>query len=277
MRFIIGGRGRLGQAIFSRHGAGNAMVLDRAVYENWWRDGARDEISRFFAAWEGSSSTVFVAAGILDPSLAQDLHMNINYQLPKNIIEGVTKLGLKTVTFGTVMEQLPGAPNPYTLSKVQLGNYVAGLPVADHGPAHFRVHTLYGRGQPSAFMFLGQILNCLRTESEFRMTQGLQLREYHHVEDDMRAVQLFLDSGFSGAGNLSHGQPVSLAALATFVFQAFNAERLLRIGGLPEPVAENYDQKFNRPQLLSGMEFRETLQGVTDYLKTCSRALENQA
>lgn len=277
MIFIIGGRGRLGQAIYSRHGPGNAILLDRAVYGNWWRDGARDEISRFFAPWEGSNSTVFVAAGILDPKLAEYLHMNINYQLPKNIIEGVTKLGLKTVTFGTVMEQLPGTPNPYILSKVQLGNYVAGLAVADHGPAHFRVHTLYGGGQPSAFMFLGQILNCLKTASEFRMTQGLQLREYHHVDDDTLAVQLFLDSGFSGATDLSHGQPVSLATLATFVFRAFKAEKLLRIGALPEPAAENYGQKFNRHLLLSGMEFRETLPGVTDYLKTCSRAMENLA
>ncbi len=276
MIFIIGGRGRLGQAISSRHGANNRILLARSVYENWWQDSSQAEISRFFEPWKASNSSIIVAAGILDPKISSDLHLNVNYLLPKSIIEGVAELGLKVVTFGTVMEQLLNTQNSYIQSKARLGTYIAGLS-GDHQVAHFRLHTLYGGGWPSPFMFLGQILSCLRTATEFKMTLGRQLREYHHVEDEALAVQLFLDSGFTGVTDLSHGHPVNLGALATHIFRAFNAEKLLRIGALTEPAEENYDRKFSRPTQLSGMDFRETLPAAAEYLKTCWRELENLA
>jgi hypothetical protein len=269
MIFVVGARGRLGRAICSGHAASNPVQLERGIYENWWQPQSRDEISRYFEPWQKTGSTIFVASGVLDPRLPGEVHEKVNYQLPRNIIEGVAGSGFQVMTFGTVMERLLTSQNSYIRSKALLGNYVAGLPANVSRTLHLQLHTLYGTGNPSPYMFLGQVLAALANASEFAMTAGSQLREYHHVDDDVRAVQLLLQSKLTGVTDLSHGKPVTLAALATHIFRGFDAARLLKIGTLPEPKEENYETKFHRSAALNEMEFRETLPAVTQYLKTC--------
>jgi nucleoside-diphosphate-sugar epimerase len=277
MIFILGARGRLGRAIARSYAAHSPVCPDRAVYENWWRDGTQEEITRFFAPHAASNCLIFITAGILDPGLSPDLHAFVNYHLPRNVMAAVAGLGIRVVTFGTVMERMPVLVNPYVLSKARLGSYVAGLANAGSLVTHFQIHTLYGLGAPSPFMFLGQILNSLKMNQDFKMTMGKQLREYHHMEDCVVAFRAFVDSGFSGVTHISHGKPISLSMLATHIFRAFDAEQLLKIGALPEPTSENYATVFERPALLSEMNFRETLPAVVHYLKTWTGNLETPA
>jgi nucleoside-diphosphate-sugar epimerase len=269
MKFIIGGRGRLGQAIARAYPAADALCLDRAVYEGWSEAGAEDFVARFFAPWAGSASTVFVASGLLDPKLAPAEHLKVNYDLPRNIIAGAAALDLKVVTFGTVMESLLAQHNPYVQSKAALGRHVAELAMAGRPVAHVRVHTLFGGGPPSPFMFLGQILTALRQRTPFNMTLGKQLREYHHVDDEARAIRALDAAGVRGVFDLSHGDPVSLRELATTVFAAFGAADLLHLGALPEPLEENYSTVFARHPLLGPQAYRPAFPAIVDYLKAC--------
>lgn len=269
MKFIVGGRGRLGKAIARAYPAADALCLDRAVYEGWSEAGAQDDVARFFAPWAGSSSTVFVASGLLDPKLAPAEHLKVNYELPRNIIAGAASLDVTVVTFGTVMESLLAQHNPYVRSKAALGRHVADLAMAGRPVAHVRVHTLFGGGPPSPFMFLGQILTALRQRSPFYMTLGKQLREYHHVDDEARAIRALDTAGVRGVFDLSHGEPVSLRELATTVFAAFDAAELLHLGALPEPLEENYSTVFARHPLLGPQAYRPTLPAIVDYLKAC--------
>ncbi|WP_305820958.1 NAD-dependent epimerase/dehydratase family protein [Massilia brevitalea] len=267
MIFLIGGSGRLGQAIARQHAGASVTVLPRALYAHWGEPGAHHEVAEYFAPWAGSGSVVYVTSGLLDPRLAPEEHARVNVALPLNIVEGAASLGLKVRTFGTVMETLMASQNPYVRSKAELGRRIAAASASGLPVAHVRIHTLYGGGEPASFMFLGQILSALRAQAPFRMTLGRQLREYHHVDDDAAALARLEETGLSGVVDLSHGAPLSLRALAETVFEAFGARAQLEVGALPEPASDNFGAVLERPAALELAYFRDAAAGVVDYLK----------
>lgn len=269
MIFLIGGRGRLGQAIAAEYSAEGLVSLPRPVYENWWRGDAADAVSRYFEGKADEGSVVFVASGLLDPSLPPEELWRINLQLPRNVVEGVARLGVRTVTFGTVMEGLVKAKNPYIRSKAALGEYMAGVAAATGAALHLRVHTLYGGEGPSPFMFLGQMLDAIRSNRPFMMTAGRQLREYHHLEDEAGAIRKIVDAGATGVVDVSHGQAVRLREIAESVFGACGKMQLARFGALSEPPEENYGRTFERPGVLDDVAFRDSLSGIVAYMQDC--------
>lgn len=278
MMFVIGGRGRLGRAISALYGEHAALVLPRQVYQEWWRPNSAGAVARFFESRADNRSTVFVAAGLLDPRLPRDEHMQVNYLLPRHVIEGATRLGMRIVTFGTVMERIIVAnKNAYVQSKTQLGEYVAHAADKQAPVTHIRVHTLYGGGEPSSFMFLGQIRRALADHAVFEMSPGNQLREYHHFDDEVRAIRALAEANVNGTIDLNHGEPISLKMLARHIFKSFGAESLLRVGALPEPQEENYGTVFERPPLLNDSNFRATLPAVVSYLRDLSPKMEKSA
>lgn len=267
MIFLVGGSGRLGQAIARQHPGAQLTLLPRDLYAHWGEPGAQREIARHFAPWAGSGATIYVTSGLLDPRLAPDEHARVNVALPLNIVEAVAPLGLKVRTFGTVMETLAASQNPYVRSKAELGREMAAAAAAGLPVAHLRIHTLYGGGEPASFMFLGQVASALRARQPFRMTLGRQLREYHHVDDDAAALARLEASGLHGVVDLSHGAPLSLRELAEHVFGAFGVPALLELGALPEPARDNFDAVLVRPAPLVHAPFRDARSGVVDYLK----------
>lgn len=269
MKFIVGGRGRLGQALARTWDADEVRSLARADYADWADAGGEARVRDFFAPWAGTGSTVFVASGVLDPALPAAEHQRVNVDLPAAILAGAGAHGLRVVTFGTVMECLLSQQNPYVRSKAALGRHVADLAAAGAPVAHVRVHTLFGGGAPSPFMFLGQMLTALQQRTPFAMTLGRQLREYHHIDDEARAIRLFDEAQVSGVVELSHGEPLSLAELARTVFSAFRADDLLRLGARPEPAEENFATVLARHPLLPEQAYRPALPAIVDYLKDC--------
>jgi len=269
MNFLIGGRGRLGQAIARQYAADDIVSLEREVYQHWGEPGAQADVAAYFAPWAGTGATIFVTSGLLDPKLPAEALWQVNVELPRNIIEGAAALGLRVITFGTVMEALLAARNPYVNSKAALGEFAAARAAEGAPVTHVRVHTLYGGGLPSRFMFLGQILDALDNGAPFRMTQGKQLREYHHVDDDACAIRMLAETGVNGVLDLSHGAPLSLRELAGAVFEAFGAAGQLQVGTLPEPSEENYNTVFARHPMLERASFRDTLPALVAYLEEC--------
>lgn len=268
MIFVVGGKGRLGQAIQHAYPTTPVTSLERQVYQDWHVNGAQDKIARFFDA-APTQSTLYITAGLLDPKLPLEDHLSINYRLPKQLIEGATKAGLTVITFGTIMELLIKNKNPYITSKTMLGDYVANISNINPQVAHIRIHTFYGVGKPVPFMFLGQIYHALQNNCPFKMSSGEQLREYHHIEDDIHAIRLLLEANTRGVIELSHGNPLSLRDIAGFIFKAFNREKLLCVGALNIPIEENCTTVFQRHALLKKVNFRETLPEVVNYLQSC--------
>jgi len=275
VNFVLGANGRLGKAIFESLPANLVTVPDRSVYAEWWRNGSPDLVSRFLENRLRSVGTVYVAAGLIDPSRSSVEHQQVNYLLARNVIEGATKLGFKVVTFGTVMETVVGnlSENPYLASKLNLSSFIEDFSAKSDLVLHVRIHTLFGGGLPDRFMFLGQMLNSLMSQSEFKMSPGTQLREYHHLDDEVAAIRRLLATGTSGSITLSHSAPLTLKDIANYIFDAFNCRQLLIVGALPKPTNDNYKLVFERPYVLENMAFRETLPALVDYLRTCTKLL----
>jgi len=266
--YLIGARGRLGQAIAREYADTDVVMLDRAVYEGWSRDRAECEIARYFER-QACDSLVFVASGLLDPRLPAESLERVNFHLPKNLIAAVSPLGMRVVTFGTAMETFPGTRNAYVESKWRLGEYVSASIGSGAAALHLQIHTLYGMGAPTPFMFLGQILDAIRRDVPFPMTSGRQLREYHHLEDEVRGIRWLAESAARGTLALNHGRAVTLRAIAEAVFGALGKGELLRVGARPDPVDENFERFFEPVKLPPVIKFRESLPAIVEYMKSC--------
>lgn len=256
MNFVLGANGRLGQALLREYGAGQAVAVPRAMYDSWGDAGRTAAIRDWFQAHATPGDTVHVTSGLLDPSLPAEAHRRVNTLLPMHIAQAVDGLGLQVVSFGTVLEELVKAPNPYVASKLELARFAseAGAPLR-----HMRLHTLYGGGAPAPFMLLGLMVAALRAGRPFPMTPGTQLREYHHVGDEARAVRTLCTTPGRGALTLSHGRPVTLRALAEAVFSAAGRPDLLQLGALPAPPEDNYGSVFSVTPGLQPQAFRDAL------------------
>lgn len=275
--YLIGARGRLGQSIADEYANSEIISLERYVYEDWSQAGAADLVSRYFEKSSHAEATVFVASGLLDPKLSYEELLSVNYHLPKNVIDGATKLGMKVVTFGTVMEGVLQLKNHYIQSKTALGEYVSVM-AGDAKPVlHLQIHTLFGRGQPSPFMFLGQMLAAIRANQTFKMTSGRQLREYHHLADEAKAIRQIATSEQYGVMNLSHGKPLSLRTIAESVFEVLGKSDLLGVGALPDPPDENYEKILEPSGLVQQIAFRDSLPAIVQYMQACCSCDEAEA
>ncbi len=267
--FIIGSRGRLGNALAIQYSGCDLKLLDRDIYEDWSDTKAINKVSKYFELHEGENSTVFITSGLLDPEASKEDLFRVNFTLPKNIIQAASRIGMNVITFGSVMENFNLTENPYIMSKIKLRDYVINSLSIYDKIKHIQLHTLYGLYLPSPFMFLGNILHSIKNNLPFYMSSGFQLREYHHLEDEVKAINLIEGSLISGIVDLSHGSPVSLKAIAQSVFEKLDKTHLLQIGSLPDPKIENHNTIFKLNKLVAEVRFRETLTGINDFFKLC--------
>lgn len=274
--YLIGSRGRLGQAIAGAYGINQLHPLSRNEYEEWSQPGAADKVARYFDKNPNKGATLFVTSGLLDPSLSKEDLYSINYLLPVNLIDGASEAGIKVVTFGTVMENLVKSENPYINSKIALKDFIENTSAKKNGvqPLHIQIHTLYGTGQPNSFMFLGQILDSIKNNKPFKMTSGRQLREYHHLSDETIAIKKLVDANFCGVHDISHGKPVTLASIAKCAFDAFGRGDLLHIGALADPAEDNYKKILKPSNIIETVNFRESLPSIVKYLLECDRTIK---
>lgn len=265
---LIGSNGRLGQAIANEFLKNDLITLERQVYEAWSLPYSAELIGDYFEKYAHSNSKIIICSGLLDPTASAEDLLRVNYFLPKNIIDGVARHGIKVITFGTVMEGLLQTKNAYIQSKVRLSEYVQEAVGRGHAVTHLQLHTLFGLGQPISFMFLGQMMSAIRENQVFKMTSGRQLREYHHLLDEVKAIRKIIEVDQNGVMNLSHGKPLSLRMIAESIFAAFGKSEYLRLGALPEPVEENYGKILIPSELLDNISFRDSLPAIVQYMQT---------
>jgi nucleoside-diphosphate-sugar epimerase len=275
MDFVLGANGRLGKKIVSSISSDQVIRLERSLYADWYHENAVDQIARFFNAWANQTGTIYIAAGIIDPKKTIDEHYGINFLLAKNIILAATKVGFRVVTFGTVMENIldKQTNHPYFSSKIKLGDFVSELSVNNPLALHVRMHTLYGGETPNSFMFLGELFHSIVNQVPFPMSLGEQLREYHHLDDEIKAIFKLVDANINGCIDISHGNPITLKELATYVLKQFGCLELLKIGARPCPPKDNYEILFKRNKLLHEIQFRDTLPAIVKYLQSCEESL----
>ena len=217
-------------------------------------------------SFKGRVSHVINAAGVIDPNWDEKELFQINFLLPANIIRAISHSDVRLVTFGTVLENIESlnTSNAYLRSKLKLHDFIQEN--LNTNVLHLQMHTWYGGSKNPNHMFLGQVLDSIKNKTRFKMSSGNQLREYHHISDDVEALKHVLDSDFRGIVHISHGNPLRLKNLALAIFEYFDEMDLLEVGALPTFVNENEEVYFQRHSIYDSVVFRDALRGVPTWL-----------
>lgn len=265
--FILGENGNLAKAMNDVYQ--NIELIPRHKYLDWIDNPENFRI--LFKAWNNPNDVINIVncAGIIDPHQNQLEIDRINYSLPLFLSEQSQLLDFRLTTFGTIMENFESycQSNPYLMSKHRFFQAFSGNQDWVKKNVHIQLHTHYGGRKIQPKMFLGQIFDSIKNQRGFEMSQGNQLREYHHLEDDVRVIYGMMEREYSGVKSISHGEPIKLMELAYEIFTYFNAEHLLHIAKLPSVESDNSSVIFHREEHVLGYQFRPTLPNVFDWFE----------
>jgi len=267
MILLVGRNGNLSRAIQDYFSAENVHVVGSDVSSQWVASASNENMEVYLDNLKEKPNLVLYASGIIDPNAPLKDLLDINFHLPKKLEEISLKRNFKLVTFGTIMEKFDAiaASNPYIFSKRQYLDYLLQSDHSKSNALHLLIHTWYGGESLKPFMFLGQMYSAIQKREIFRMSSGNQLREYHHIHDDLNALKSLLDVDAKGVHEISHGETITLKALAEYVFSNFELSNLLQIGTLPNPEQEIFQIEYAPSGLLKAENFRKTLPGVVEY------------
>jgi nucleoside-diphosphate-sugar epimerase len=116
-------------------------------------------------------------------------------------------------------------------------------------------------------MFVGQIFEALNSKKTFHMSGGEQIREYHHIDDDVEAILQLSKTIGGGLIDISHGQPEKLKDIATSLFEHFNSRDNLKIATKSADENDNRSIVFQRTGNLSGSAFRPTIENLIKWFE----------
>jgi len=261
---ILGTNGNIAKELALIYPA--ATLVPRAEYLTWL-EGGEARLNLYLTNLKLSPRIIFNCVGVTNPAVSENLLLKLNYELPKLLVGSAIDRETKIVTFGTVMENIEkyALSNNYLKSKLMFHEWLLGeKPTGDF--LHLQLHTLYGGSNIHDHMFLGQIFNAIKNQENFSMSSGIQIREYHHIRDDINAAFEIVNKELSGILPISHGDPVRLRDLAEHVFSYFDCLNLLEIGKVKasefdsmRPISQ-VNHKFLKTQ------FRDTKTGIIGWL-----------
>ena len=270
MILLIGKHGMLSRAIQDQLQDENLVIVDSGLARQWSNQNSRFEILEFMKSLQKLPKLIINSAGQTNPHSHPDLLLAANFNLPKNLFQFSEAVGIKLITFGTIFENIKelGNSNEYLKSKYKFYEYIQDKAHIQSQILHIQAHTWYGGHSLHDHMFLGQAFNSIKRGINFEMTSGRQLREFHHIDDDMNAFELLLNQNISGVFQLNHGFPLTLQTLAESLFDHFGMPEKLKLGHLPTPNVENSKITFEASRLLSEVRFRDTIPGVFSYFRS---------
>lgn len=211
---------------------------------------------------DSGRSLVFNCAGVLDSRSDGNLLNKVNVELPMMLQEVCSETGLSLVTFGTIMENYPKycESNPYLYSKLLWARQIR----KSENNLHLQLHTLYG-GKIQSHMFLGQIYESLKNNEAFAMSDGKQLREYHHIDEAAEIISLFISQGSYGTKPISNGKPLRLGELASKLYQYFGKSELLELASFKSHELENINDIYESEELIKKFPFRDSFHGIVKW------------
>jgi len=264
---ILGQNGNLAQSLLRQYP--KATTVGKDGFCTWMRNPLR--MKEFFSELEVLTDEVdlFNCAGITNANADVDEITSANFRLPVFLSEQSAILDYRLITFGTVMEQIPkyAMSNPYLESKLRFYNeYLSNTHWANSN-LHIQMHTLYGGKRIHPHMFLGQIYSALIHKKSFKMSRGLQIREYHHVDDVAKAIRLLEETQQNGVNNISHGLPEKLKDIAESIFNHFSAVNLLKLSSGSMDENDNRELIFKKSKEIPEMYFRPTIVNIIQWLE----------
>lgn len=266
MHLIIGGSSRIAQRYVAANPQEHFVVSHRQDVESWLSDSDGSGFERFVESLPIAPKNVHLFAAVTDPRSNPEVVNAINVDLPATVLDVARSGGFAVTTYGTALEDLGPSANPYVESKRAVARLVDDAVNSGVDALHVRFHTVYGAELPQPHMFLGQILDALVADKPFDMSSGEQLREYHHVDDLVEALNLLSVTRPSRSVTISHGMPVELRVLAESIFSSFDRTNLLNIGAIASSPIEVFEASEIPALEFSSVSFREPIAGVVDYM-----------
>lgn len=263
---IIGANGNFSLQLQEILMVNNSMVINKDVYGGWENFDSKlhnrvAEISQKF-----NSRYLINTVGIVSKSYSPDFIRHWNFLFPKYLYNICQKLDLMLVTLGSIHEGIPKMcrGNPYLESKKELEQFL--MKDNFENSVHFQINTWYGGRRVHPEMFLGQIIDSVRNKTVFDMSDGRQLREYHHVFDDAVCLLKTLQNDVRGTQTISHGEIFTLEEIAFEIFQYFGCENLLKLNTIKSARFDVRDKSY-LVQRNSSCSFRPTMKGLFEYVE----------
>ncbi len=274
---IFGASGQMGRSLVKKL---EASSLGHEVFTIPWskintEQGFSDFI-KFAANQLKADDAILFANGLTDPRLSYKTLVYSNLSFPKMVIEATENMAkLRYISFGSVLENVPELceGNPYIQTKKMLYDLVCEKSrVLEKQLVHLRLHTLYS-SNPAKHMFLGQIFDAMAKGEEFHMSDGRQLRQYHHVDDAAATVVGLLERGWEDVLSdqptleLSSGEFIKLSELANYLFSELDQLSLLKIGKIESQSGEVYSERRPERVEIPILGSRPPLEGVCACLR----------
>lgn len=157
-----------------------------------------------------------------------------NYAFPLAVLEAAARTG--TPLFVNTGTSLGKAVNAYALAKQQFSEW--GRMYAESGRIAFvdlRLEHFYGPLDDESKFVTFVLHSCARNESELRLTEGLQERDFIYIDDVISAYRAVLDAKWTGyhALDVGYGQNVTIRHLVETAHVLTHSKTQLRFGAVP--------------------------------------------
>lgn len=271
LNVIVGSSSNFSKALQSyclSHGL-KFIVIDTAEVKNWNlvnRNFLNPIRSVLESQVEHESKVKWIwTIGITNPRVGRATLDFVNVELPIAFAKAIKDPNSMLVFPGALMENFESLciQSPYLTSKLHFSQAIESV---DTNWVNLRFSVWYGQNKIGNHLFLGQVIQCIREDSQFMMSGGRQLREYHHIDDDVAVVFTDFSGKLHSNLNVTHGESFTLKFIAESIFKSVNKVHLLSVGKHPSNPQENYDLYFDRSPHFNEIVFRETIPSLLKYV-----------
>lgn len=129
----------------------------------------------------------------------------------------------KPFTEGEVLTSSSPAPNDYTVSKRMLSRFVTSYKHS-YTHWHFIIPTIYGMGE-NPHRLIPYIINAIRNHEQLHFTAGDQVRQYVHVSEVPRILELALNKKLpSGIYNIEGKETLTVKDIVGLIHHTMGVE-----------------------------------------------------
>ncbi len=177
-------------------------------------------------------------AGVTPGHNDPDIFHKVNFNGTVNLLRALDKTGVNRVIMLGSAAEYGDQPTPfredmtakpvsqYAVSKTKANQFALELNAANGLPVTIlRVFTAYGFGQPDK-MFFSQLIKHALLNHHFSMSDGLQKRDFVHVDDVTAAIKTSMtaDNAVGRIINIAGGKGIALRDLAQHVWKICGAD-----------------------------------------------------
>jgi len=251
---------------------GGGGFIGRSVAESLRADGLNPLVTTFSQKHERST---LINVNLVDHEQANDLVQNyrpqimlhlagvtgnadptgkiyddVNFTGTVNVLKALEKYGVsRVILLGTARtpfreDMLASPVSDYGLSKVKANQFALDMHAKGGFPVTIlRVFTAYGYRQPKK-MFLSQLIRHGLLKQNFKMSDGLQQRDFVHIDDVLAAIRTSMnaENAIGRIINIAGGKGVRLRDVAEKVWELCGADRsLLEAGSIEKSGDDSFD------------------------------------